>query len=183
MFKKLFVSLLYIASIMFVFLYGTDFHKTPEIYTFIAETYGTSMGEERAELDSVETEDFETVLRGTIVSTKEIQKHDGSFSGIVKRVIGVPGDTITFYQDKVYINGELENYGHISEQNFIYRVGMDEYMLGGTAAYEPIEITLGKDEYYLLGDNRAHSLDSRHYGIFTRDMILGVELKTIQNID
>lgn len=67
----------------------------------------------------------------------------------VKRIIGLPGETVQIKDAKIYINGEVleENYG----KNAITYAGLAE---------EPI--TLGDDEYFVLGDNREISLDSRY---------------------
>ncbi len=80
----------------------------------------------------------------------------------VKRVIGLPGETIQIIGDDIYIDGELieENYG---KQAITYQ-GIAE---------EPL--TLGKDEYFLMGDNREVSFDSRYeeIGPIKRDLIAG----------
>lgn len=66
----------------------------------------------------------------------------------IKRVIGLPGETIQIKGDTIYINGNVlkEYYGL-------------EPMLSGGIAKEPIK--LGKDEFFVLGDNRNESRDSR----------------------
>ena len=80
----------------------------------------------------------------------------------VKRIIGLPGETVQVKDGAVYINGELldENYGA-------------EPMNNAGIAAEPI--TLGEDEYFVLGDNRNHSSDSREpsVGVLTRSQLIG----------
>lgn len=67
----------------------------------------------------------------------------------VKRIIGLPGETVQIKGSDIYINGKIlkENYGK-------------EPITYAGIAEEPI--TLGADEYFVLGDNREVSLDSRY---------------------
>lgn len=75
---------------------------------------------------------------------------------IIKRVYGLPGETIRIAHNKIYINGEAIE---------------DNYAYGKTSDYE--EITLGDDEYFVLGDNRGISKDSRMIGPIKKDNIKG----------
>ena len=75
---------------------------------------------------------------------------------IIKRVIGMPGETVSIKNDKIYINGK------IIDNSFAY---------GATSDVDKIE--LGEDEYFILGDNRLISKDSRYFGPVTKGEIIG----------
>ncbi len=72
---------------------------------------------------------------------------------LIKRVIGLPGETIEYKDGYLYINGELIE---------------DRYNYGGTNDFC---VTLDNESYYCLGDNRTNSADSRSYGDFDEDEI------------
>ena len=72
---------------------------------------------------------------------------------LIKRVIGMPNETIKYEDNILYINGEQVD---------------DPY----NTVTEDFEITLGDDEYFCLGDNREVSWDSRRYGAFNRMYII-----------
>lgn len=82
---------------------------------------------------------------------------------LVKRVIGLPGDTVEYREDRLYINGEYVEEPFIAESP--HRVPNTEFTLD----FGPYVV--GENEYFLLGDNRNHSSDSRDYGMFSRDDI------------
>ncbi|MFR5856937.1 MAG: signal peptidase I [Bacilli bacterium] len=75
---------------------------------------------------------------------------------IIKRIIGMPNDTVEIKNGKIYVNDE-----EIEE----------EYAYGQTSDYD--KITLGDDEYFILGDNRPISKDSRYFGPVKKDEIIG----------
>ena len=81
----------------------------------------------------------------------------------IKRIIGLPGETVQIINGYVYINGELR-------EDEVYGA---EVMEDAGIASEPI--TLGEDEYFVLGDNRNHSSDSRdpNVGVLHRDELIG----------
>ncbi len=90
-------------------------------------------------------------------------KYDTS-TKYIKRVIGLPGETVEIKDSKIYINDELlvEYYGIL---------GKDEDVK--YANYGPVK--LGEGDYFVLGDNRNHSDDSRSsdVGSIKRDTIIG----------
>jgi len=75
---------------------------------------------------------------------------------IIKRVIGLPGETVQIKNGKIYINEEEIE---------------DNYAFGETSDYD--KTVLGKDEYFILGDNRVISKDSRYFGPVNEDDIMG----------
>ena len=81
----------------------------------------------------------------------------------IKRIIGLPGETVQVVDGYVYINGSR------LESDIYGKEVMDDPM----AASQPI--TLGSDEYFVLGDNRNHSQDSRDpsVGKVKKDTIMG----------
>lgn len=82
---------------------------------------------------------------------------------LVKRVVGLPGETVSYYNGQLYINGEA------MEETFLDQAYVESY---GSAFMTDVEpVTLGDDEYYCLGDNRPHSSDSRVYGPFKKENI------------
>lgn len=80
----------------------------------------------------------------------------------VKRVIAVPGDTVLIQNGAVYVNGEL----------FDEEIDVASIEDAGLAAEE---ITLGSDEFFVLGDNRNNSEDSRYANIgnIKKEYIIG----------
>lgn len=77
---------------------------------------------------------------------------------LIKRLIGVPGDTVEFKDNALYINGEKVDEPYLSEEAF-------------SVDYGPI--ILPEKMYFMCGDNRQHSLDSRSWGFVSEDLLIG----------
>lgn len=75
---------------------------------------------------------------------------------IIKRVIGLPGETVAIKKGKIYINDKVID---------------DDYAYGETTDYN--KVTLKDDEYFILGDNRLISKDSRYFGPIKDNEIKG----------
>ena len=78
---------------------------------------------------------------------------------LVKRVIGLPNETVSYKDNQLYIDGT-------SVKDV---VDFDVYT-------SDFEVTLGEDEYYCLGDNREISRDSRYYGAFNKEDVVSTHL-------
>ena len=82
----------------------------------------------------------------------------------IKRVIGLPGETVTIQDGQITIINEPNPEGLILHE---------PYLPAFTATGGSVTVTLGSDEYYLLGDNRTSSLDSRIFGPVKEELIVG----------
>ena len=106
----------------------------------------------------------ELVLINKIGLNKEIDRYDivvvkYENSTIIKRVIGLPYETVEYINDTLYIDGEIVN----TKVDFEYT--------------KDFKLTAGKNEYIVLGDNRNISKDSRIIGpVKERDIIGKVDL-------
>ena len=89
-----------------------------------------------------------------------------SDTNFIKRVVGLPGDRLKVVEGSVYINGKRqgESFARLDPQCPTCNL--------------PREITIPKDHYYMMGDNRGESADSRQWGPVPQDWIIGKAFAT-----
>src|SRR5512146_3347206 len=95
----------------------------------------------------------------------------------IKRVIGVPGDTVEVRRKRVYINGSplVENYVRYADGDTI------DAFVRGRDILPPIKVTPGK--LFVMGDNRDRSYDSRFWGFVDMDAVVGEAMFIYCSID
>ena len=114
---------------------------------------------------------IDPVRRGDVVVFKYPEEPDRDF---IKRVIGLPGETLELREKKVYIDGKPldEPYVHFLSPP---STGASEF-----AAYDVRErygpVTVPADQYFVMGDNRDNSQDSRYWGFLPRHYVKGKAL-------
>ena len=93
----------------------------------------------------------------------------------IKRVVGVPGDTIEMKNNFLYRNGEMLNEPYARKtrgsMGFTSYMNVNLFVQGNAQNFAPITVPEGK--YFVLGDNRDDSRDSRFWGYVDRDAMHG----------
>ena len=100
---------------------------------------------------------FSDIQRGDVVALKF---KDTNY--LVKRVIGIPGDRVEFVDNTLYLNGKKQDEPYLDD------VTTEDFSLKDLG-YDVIP----EDMYFVLGDNRENSSDSRELGLVAREYILG----------
>jgi signal peptidase I len=121
----------------------------------------TAAGLERALLP------MRDIRRGDIVVFKYPEEPERDF---IKRVIGLPGDIVELRAKKVYINGQPldEPYVH-----YLTPAGSGGEVTSADVRERYGPVTVPADQYFVMGDNRDNSQDSRYWGYLPRDHVKG----------
>ncbi|MBN1805615.1 MAG: signal peptidase I [Sedimentisphaerales bacterium] len=120
---------------------------------------------------------------------------------LVKRIIGLPGDTIELINNTLFLNGEPANYtptnpkykeqlpGDLKEKSVLAIEDLDglTHFVMSVPSILAIRnfgpVTVPKDSYFVLGDNRDNSKDSRYFGFVERKFIIGKANGIITSFD
>jgi signal peptidase I len=117
------------------------------------------------------------IRRGDIVVFKYPDEPERDF---IKRVIGLPGETLELRNKKVYINGQPleEPYVHFLDAD---QAGQEITSFDVRERYGPVQVPVG--QYFVMGDNRDNSQDSRYWGFLPRSYIKGKALMIYWSYD
>jgi signal peptidase I len=114
-----------------------------------------------------------TIERGNVVVFKFPEEPERDF---IKRVIGLPGETIEVREKKVYVNGSPleEPYVHYMAPPSLQSEFHEVTSFDVRERYGPV--TVPADHYFVMGDNRDNSQDSRYWGFLPRSYVKGKAL-------
>jgi signal peptidase I len=114
-----------------------------------------------------------TISRGDVVVFKYPEEPERDF---IKRVIGLPGERVELRQKKVYVNGTPldEPYVHFLEPPGSHNASSEVTSLDVRESFGPV--TVPANQYFVMGDNRDNSQDSRYWGFLPRDYVKGKAL-------
>ena len=129
-----------------------------------------------------------TPSRGDIV----IFKREDNSQLLIKRIVGLPGETIEIANNKVRVNGVRANYERLDKKRFdyldLYTRTKNEFLVEvfedsehsimlqkktNHNAGSPMKVNIPEGYYFVLGDNRNSSIDSRNIGLIPREQIFG----------
>ena len=136
---------------------------------FLVEPFivqGSSMEPNFHNLDYLLVEKVSEHLKGDYPRGSVVVFHppDQPQQNFIKRVVGLPGEMVFIRNNQIIIQNQQYPKGAILEEN---------YLPADIETEGTIKVQLAADQYYLLGDNRPNSKDSRSFGQVNKDQIIG----------
>lgn len=138
------------------------------VYLFLVQPHevkGSSMEPNFQNNDYILTDKISLKLhepaRGDVVIFKAPRNPDVDY---IKRVIGLPQEKVKIQNGAVYINGLRLSEPYLTSSTNLFP---------GSFLQEGVEITVPEGEYFVMGDNRSHSSDSREFGPIPQSLIIG----------
>jgi signal peptidase I len=103
--------------------------------------------------------------------------YDHNKPDLIKRVIGLPGETIDVHDGAVWINGKKLQENYTTGPTRL----PSHYEL--LPAFKGLPITVPENQYFVMGDNRGNSYDSRYWGTVPRSAIIGTPVTIYMSVD
>jgi signal peptidase I len=154
-----------LALLALTFLAGCSLSGPAECQSFIIPNAAMSPTYNAGQLVVIDTQAYASARpqRGQVVIVN-VPSQRGQQEAL--RVIGLPGETVRLSADQTFINGKLLN------EPFVLHRGTQP----------PLEVTLAPDHYFLMGDNRPQSTDSRAFGALPlKDIIAEIGTQNCPN--
>lgn len=156
---------------------------------FRATVVGSSMIPTLTNNDNLMVQSTGKIENFAVVVVQVDGKYNANVPGVaegellVKRIIGIPGDTFYFVDDILYLNNIKveETYLQNDQGDFYYGGGLRDFTLaeycrikGENVCPESGECVIPEGYYFVLGDNRTNSNDSKPFGLFHKSQIRGI---------
>ena len=150
-FKDTFKYILVIIGVILVFIYVVSMQQV------VGPSMNTTYTEGEIVLISKLSYKLGKINRGDVV----VFQYDG-IKNLIKRVVGLPGDKIEYKDNKLYINDVYY------EEKYLNNVTTADFNISSLGSE-----TVPENAYFLLGDNRVNSMDSREIGFINKKDIIG----------
>jgi len=158
--KSFFIELIKIVLIALVVIVPIRYFLFQPFYVRGASMEPNFYDNEYLIIDEI-TYRFTEPQRGDVVVVKATTNESDY---LIKRIIGLPGETVKIKDGEVLIYYPGDKAGNLLNES---------YLAEDIQTFGAKDITLGENEYYVMGDNRPVSLDSRSFGPLPKDNIIG----------